>query len=127
MTATTPSLDNPATWTFFHPRMCRNCQAWCCRLPAEVTIADLITMEMLTDFDSQELARSLAKRLKKQGIIEHFHDKSGKFTLARGANGDCLFLGAADRRCAIYDQRPPVCRNHPRVGPRPGFCPHAEK
>lgn len=127
MAATTPDLNDPATWSFFHQKMCRRCQAWCCRLPAEVTMADLIAMELLTNFDRQEPARSLAKRLKKQGIIEHFHEKSGKFTLSRRANGDCLFLGGEDRRCAMYDKRPPVCRQHPRVGPRPGFCPYAEK
>ena len=127
MTATAPNLDNPATWSLFHQRMCRHCQAWCCRLPAEVTVADLITMELLTEFERQESARSLAKKLKKQGIVEHFHEKSDKFTLSRRASGDCLFLGEEDRRCAMYDKRPAVCRNHPRVGPRPGFCPHVEK
>jgi len=122
-----PNLDDTSTWSLFHRRMCRDCQGLCCRLPAEVTVADLIAMEFLSDFDHQEPARLLAKRLKKQGIIDHFHEKSGKFTLARRANGDCRFLGEENRRCAIYDKRPPVCRHHPRIGPRPGFCPHSKK
>jgi uncharacterized protein len=35
---------------------------------------------------------------------------------------DCIYLGA-DRRCTVYEKRPEVCRQFPRIGPRPGWCP----
>ncbi|MDR3088936.1 MAG: YkgJ family cysteine cluster protein [Desulfobulbaceae bacterium] len=119
-----PNLEDTATWSIFHAKMCRDCRALCCRLPVEATADDLIGMELLSDFDRQEKPRSLAKQLKKRGLIDHFHAKSGKFTLARRANGDCLFLNEESRRCAMYEKRPATCRNHPQVGPRPGFCPY---
>ncbi|MFO6138957.1 YkgJ family cysteine cluster protein, partial [Pseudomonas aeruginosa] len=44
------------------------------------------------------------------------------FTLTRMANGDCLYLDRKTRLCSIYARRPDTCRNHPRIGPRPGYC-----
>ncbi|MFO6369419.1 YkgJ family cysteine cluster protein, partial [Pseudomonas aeruginosa] len=43
-------------------------------------------------------------------------------TLTRMANGDCLYLDRKTRLCTIYARRPDTCRNHPRIGPRPGYC-----
>ncbi|MCK5516299.1 MAG: YkgJ family cysteine cluster protein, partial [Desulfobulbaceae bacterium] len=35
---------------------------------------------------------------------------------------DCLYLDQKTRRCTIYTKRPDTCRNHPQIGPRPGYC-----
>ncbi|MFO6335145.1 YkgJ family cysteine cluster protein, partial [Pseudomonas aeruginosa] len=31
-------------------------------------------------------------------------------------------LDRKTRLCTIYARRPDTCRNHPRIGPRPGYC-----
>jgi uncharacterized protein len=71
--------------------------------------------------------KKVARRLERDGIIASFRARTGLFILqqrpARGeTGGECVFLGT-DRRCVIYDRRPDVCRDFPRIGPRPGFCP----
>ncbi|WP_459943772.1 YkgJ family cysteine cluster protein [Desulfocastanea catecholica] len=38
-----------------------------------------------------------------------------------------MFLDGRTRRCTIYATRPETCRNHPRVGPRPGYCAFGRK
>jgi Fe-S-cluster containining protein len=43
------------------------------------------------------------------------------------ASGDCIFLDTGTRRCTIYRQRPETCRNHPQVGPKPGYCAFRKK
>lgn len=91
-------------------------------MPAEVRIVDLVRMGVVDAFEVDEPAKRIAKRLLKAGIVDHFNHKSGKFTLARRANGDCIYLDATSRRCSIYELRSETCRNHPRVGPRPGYC-----
>jgi Fe-S-cluster containining protein len=91
-------------------------------MPTEVRVSDLIRMGVLEAFAVEQAAKDIAKRLKKAGIIVHFNFKEEKFTLARMANGDCLYLDTHTRRCTIYDRRPDTCRNHPQIGPRPGYC-----
>jgi Fe-S-cluster containining protein len=49
------------------------------------------------------------------------------FTLARRANDDCIYLDGHSRRCTIYERRPRTCRNHPAIGPRPGYCAFREQ
>ena len=122
-----PDLDNTGTWTQFRKKLCASCQAWCCRLPVEVRLDDLIRLGLLSEFDRPEELKILYQRLHKAGIVEHLHQKSGKFTLSRRANGDCLYLGTGDRRCQVYQQRPDTCRNHPQIGPRPGYCPYCQQ
>lgn len=91
-------------------------------LPAEARIADLIRMELADPFEAGDPLKQIAKRLIKAGVIDHFNQKSELFTLARRASSDCVFLDADTRRCTIYAKRPDTCRNHPRIGPRPGYC-----
>lgn len=76
----------------------------------------------MDEFERDENPKKIAKRLKKEGIIEHFYPKKELYTLTRMANGDCLFLDTNTRRCTIYKKRPDTCRNHPQIGPRSGFC-----
>ncbi|MGE4542712.1 MAG: YkgJ family cysteine cluster protein [Pedobacter sp.] len=115
-------VDMPSTWIKYKKDLCNDCMAVCCSLPVEVTITDLVRMELVDPFDAQDPPKEIAKRLRKQGVIEHFNFKSAIYTLARLANDDCIFLDQKTRRCTIYAKRPDTCRNHPQVGPRPGYC-----
>ena len=94
----------------------------CCTMPVEVKLSDLIRMGVVDEFETGEPAKQIAKRLMKAGLIEHFNFKNSIFTLARRSNDDCIYLDARTRRCTIYEKRPNTCRNHPQIGPRPGFC-----
>lgn len=79
------------TWTRFRKGLCAGCAARCCTMPVEV-------------------------RLQESGTVERFHARSGVFTLARRASGDCIYLDELTRRCTVYERRPDTCRNHPQVG-----------
>jgi len=120
-------IDDISTWSRYKKRLCSACRANCCTMPVEVTVADLIRMEVISAFDAGEPLKTLAKRLKKDGVIEHFSGKKQLFTIVRFANNDCFFLESETRKCRIYEKRPDTCRNHPRIGPRPGYCPYEPK
>ncbi|MGW8159401.1 MAG: YkgJ family cysteine cluster protein [Desulfoprunum sp.] len=115
-------VDEPATWLRYTGRMCRGCTAACCSLPVEVRAADLVRMELIDAGEAEDDLRMVARRLMKMGVVEHYHHRTGVPTLARMANGYCLFLDPGSRRCTIYPRRPDTCRNHPQVGPRSGYC-----
>lgn len=119
--------DDTATWAKFRRKLCRHCDAVCCSLPVEVKAPDLIRMKLIDDFELQENLKFIARKLIKRHVVDHFHSKSDTFTLSRMANGDCMFLDSLTRRCTIYEQRPDTCRNHPLIGPRPGYCPFRKK
>lgn len=89
-------------------------------------MGDLLRLGLVDTFEAEE-PRSVARRLTKEGIVERYNAKSGLFTLARLSNNDCVFLDRLTRRCTVYDRRPDTCREHPRVGPRPGFCAYAQQ
>lgn len=111
-----------ATWHRYQSRLCDSCHGTCCTLPVEVRLDDLIRLGLADDFERGEPLKAIARRLEKAGMVRHFNHKQGLFTLAQRANGDCRFLAADTRRCTVYAQRPDTCRNHPQVGPRPGYC-----
>lgn len=115
-------LENTATWAKFTPKLCSHCSASCCSLPVEVTAQDLVRMALIDEFSLTEDPKFIARRLMKGRLIEHFHSRTATFTLARRANGDCIYLDSRTRRCVIYAIRPETCRNHPRIGPRSGYC-----
>ena len=119
--------DNTLTWIKYRARLCRHCDAVCCTLPVEVKVDDLIGMGLLEDFSRDEEPRLLARQLARRGLIEHFHARSATFTLSRRADGSCIFLDQVERRCTIYAGRPATCRNHPTIGPRPGYCPYRQR
>lgn len=119
--------DRLETWARYSNGLCGDCRATCCTLPVEVRLEDLIRLEVIDAFERDEPAKQVAKRLSKAGIIEHFNQKHGIFTLTRLANGDCLYLDRQTRLCTVYAKRPDTCRNHPRVGPRPGYCAYQQK
>ncbi len=120
-------VNDISTWTKHKQRLCSECRANCCTMPVEVKITDLVRMGAITAFEAEEPIKKLAKKLKKEGVIEHFNFKNQIFTLVRFANDDCLYLDHLSRRCIIYEKRPDTCRNHPIIGPRPGFCPYEKK
>lgn len=119
--------DRLETWARYSNGLCGDCRATCCTLPVEVRIDDLIRLEVVDAFERDEPPKNVAKRLSKAGIVEHFNHKHGIFTLTRLANGDCLYLDRQTRLCTVYAKRPDTCRNHPRVGPRPGYCAYQQK
>lgn len=122
MYTSTADIDDTATWVKYTKKLCKHCTAVCCSLPVEVKAADLVRMGVVDVFDLEEEERFIARRLIREKLVEHYHGKTRTFTLARMASGDCIYLDSATRRCLIYDKRPDTCRNHPGVGPRPGFC-----
>lgn len=90
-THTIVSIDNRDTWTKYRLGLCNGCQAFCCRMPVEATLTDLIRIEVVDPFDAQGRLKRIAWKLKQQGIIEHYNLSQGKFTLARRPNLDCTF------------------------------------
>lgn len=119
--------NRPSTWMRFQKKLCDDCWGGCCTLPVEMGPQDLIRLGLA---EEEELALSMAKvakRLKKEGVIQSFHGRTQLFVLAQKYGRDCIYLDA-NRRCQVYDRRPTVCRQFPtQLGPRPGFCPHNAK
>lgn len=116
-------VDQLSLWKKYRTGMCNGCWSGCCTLPVEVTILDLIRMELISEDEAaggslKKIARSLAK----QGVIKSFRATTGIFILEQRHGRDCIYLDD-DRRCTIYDKRPDVCRRFPEIGPRPGHCP----
>ncbi len=120
-------VNEISTWRKYKKRLCSNCRANCCTMPVEVKIADLVRMDAITAFEAEEPIKRLAKKLKKEGVVEHLNFKNQMFTLTRFANSDCFYLDRISRKCRIYEKRPDTCRNHPIIGPRSGFCPYERK
>ncbi|MBM5571283.1 MULTISPECIES: YkgJ family cysteine cluster protein [Deefgea] len=115
-------LHDPDTWVKYTKGKCDDCYSSCCTMPVEVKIGDLIRMGVVDEFERDEPAKNIAKRLMKARIIEHFNFKHEIYTLARRGTRDCIYLDEKTRLCTIYETRPNTCRNHPTIGPKPGFC-----
>jgi len=115
-------IEDLKTWVKYRRKLCDHCRGACCSLPVEVKVDDLVRMGLIQEFDLQENPKTIFKRLHKEKVVQHFHARSGTFTLARMASGDCLYLDQESRRCTIYEVRPETCRKHPIQGPRPGYC-----
>lgn len=124
---TVVDIENLDTWTKYRKRLCDSCVANCCRMPVEATVDDLVRMGVLDSFSAEEPLKRIANRLKKSGVIDHYSPSRAIFTLARRANLDCIYLDQQTRRCTIYHVRPEICRNHPQIGPKPGYCPYEAK
>lgn len=120
-------IDQPSTWIKYHRKLCEKCCGTCCSLEVEVWADDLERMGLIPSPEYREPLKLVARKLRKEHVVERFHEKSGIFTLARLANGDCIFLNQKNRRCTIYENRPDTCRNHPHIGPRSGYCAFRQK
>lgn len=123
-----PKVDaqRPSTWLRYRRGMCEGCWAGCCTLPVEVSAADLIRLELITEEEAAVSLKEVAKKLMKQKIVQGFSPKSQIFILEQRYGRDCVYLGK-DRLCTVYEKRPEVCRRFPKIGPRPGFCPSRPK
>ncbi|MBL6992191.1 MAG: YkgJ family cysteine cluster protein [Bacteriovoracaceae bacterium] len=121
------NINKPFTWKKYSQKMCSDCMALCCQLAIEVKVADLVQMGIIDEFEGQGPIKQLAKKLKKEGVVRLFNLKREIFTLARSMDDTCIFLDSDLRKCTIYDRRPKTCRNHLKVGPRPGYCAYIKK
>ena len=84
-------------------------------------------LELITEDEAAASLKKAAKRLMKEGIVRSFLSRTGVFIMEQRAGRDCIFLGEKDRLCTVYEKRPEVCRQFPKIGPRPGFCPERKK
>ncbi len=119
-----PHPQRPSTWTKYRDGDCKGCFSGCCQLPVEASVNDLIRLEYIDEMEAASMSPTkIANKLKKQRLIQRFSPASGLFVLAQRANEDCLLLDEKTRLCTRYEKRPAVCRQFPKIGPRPGFCP----
>jgi Fe-S-cluster containining protein len=116
-------IDRPSTWKLHREEMCKGCWAGCCTMPVEVKLSDLIRLGLTDEDEAQSSLKKLAKRLMKEGKISSYRQGTDLFMLTQKANRDCLFLDEKTRLCTVYERRPDVCREFPKIGPRPGYCP----
>ena len=120
------NFDLPSTWMRFRPSLCEGCLALCCSLPLEVDKQDLLQLGLISEDEVEGSLKKVAKRLQSEGLIKSFRAGTGLFTLAQKLDGGCIFLDK-DRRCSVYEKRPRVCREFPKIGPKPGYCPCIKK
>ena len=118
--------DRPGSWVRFTPGLCTDCRADCCGLPVEVRGEDLVRLGLVDEYQWQDSPSKAARRLVREGVLQSWRGGTGIGILAQKHGRDCLFLDG-DRRCTVYEDRPRTCREHPAVGPRPGFCPARKK
>lgn len=118
-------LSDLKNWRPYKKELCQSCIGLCCYMPVEAVITDLIRMEILTPFHLELTEREVIKDALKHPGIDRFTKSTDKFTLKQKPSGECYFL--VDGRCQIYEKRPETCRNHPKIGPRPNFCPYYKK
>jgi Fe-S-cluster containining protein len=102
--------------------LCDGCWSGCCTLPVEVSASDLIRLGLITEFEAAGSPKEVARKLLKAKIIQAYSAKSQIFVLEQRNGRDCIYLGR-DRLCTVYEKRPEVCRQFPKIGPRPGWCP----
>lgn len=122
-----PDAQRPSTWVKYRSGLCEGCWGGCCTLPVEVSVADLIRLGLTDETEAATSLKKLARRLEKEGIIQAFQPRSQLFVLEQRYGRDCIYLDERTRLCTVYEKRPAVCRQFPRIGPRPGFCPAMPK
>ncbi len=118
--------QRPSTWVPYKSGLCNGCWSGCCTLPLEVSVNDLIRLGLTDEYEAAESLKKVAKRLMKERIVRSFHPKTQLFIIEQVNGRDCIYLGK-DRLCTVYEKRPEVCRQFPKIGPRPGFCPAKRK
>lgn len=115
--------QKPSTWKPYKKGLCEGCWSGCCTLPLEVSAYDLIRLEVITEDEAAVSLKKVSKKLMKAGIVQSFRATSGLFVIEQRHGRDCIFLDEKTRRCTVYEKRPEVCREFPKIGPRPGYCP----
>src|SRR5256885_986837 len=94
-------IQNPSTWMKFKSSLCEGCWAGCCTLPAEVSLNDLIRLEVVNEDEARESLSKVARKLMRKGIVRAYRAKPGLFILEQTSAGDCIFLDQ-NRRCRVY-------------------------
>lgn len=112
------------TWRKYEKGLCDDCWAGCCTMPVEARASDLVRLELMSEEELGWDLEVVAKRLFKKKMIQFYSPKTQVFVLAQVSGRDCVYLHPKSRRCTVYEKRPDTCRNFPRVGPKPGFCPY---
>jgi len=119
--------NQPRTWVRFKKDLCRSCWASCCHgMAVEVSVPDLIRLGLLDEEEASENLRAAVRRLNRRGILRPSRPEAVVFVLRQKRNRDCLFLDEK-RRCTVYATRPEICRQFPKIGPKPGYCPYRPK
>ncbi len=93
----------------------------------EVTVDDLVRLELCTEDEARVSKKKVFKRLRAQKLVASYRQGTDLYMLQPKSNGDCPLLDSSTRLCTVYDKRPGVCRKFPSIGPRPGFCPAKNK
>lgn len=120
-------IDRPSTWKMYRKGMCEICWGACCTMPVEVQLSDLVRLGVVGEDEAQGSIKKLAKRLIREGIVSSYRQGTELFMLTQKHGRDCYFLDSKTRLCTVYEKRPEVCREFPKIGPRPGWCPVTPK
>lgn len=119
-------LNDLSRWTRYRKGLCDNCLGLCCYMPVEVKVHDLIRLNILDEFHLELTEREQIKDALKHPAVLRYTPSTEKFTLKQKPDGSCYFLDE-QKKCTRYNDRPDTCRNHPQIGPRPGFCAYMKK
>jgi len=114
-------LKDLSRWSLYKKGMCNSCEGLCCYLPVEVKVSDLVRLNILIDFHLELTLKEQIKEATKHPGVSRYTSSSEKYTLTQKPDGSCYFLDSK-KRCSQYENRPDTCRNHPSIGPRPGYC-----
>lgn len=118
-------VDRLEHWTRFPGlKSCTHCKAGCCTLPVEVSLADLIRLELIDETQASGPPKRIYNLLSKQNLLQSYNPRTGIFVLAQSPERDCIYLDRNSRKCTVYEKRPTVCREFPKIGPKPGSCPY---
>lgn len=119
-------VDQPSKWKLFRNGSCESCWGSCCTMPVEVKMEDLVRLGLITE-DETVSPKKVFKKLSKEKYVTSYRQGTGFFMLTQKPNDDCIFLDSKTRLCTVYEKRPGVCREFPKIGPRPGHCPYKNK
>ncbi len=119
-------VQNLNSWRPFLKKLCEGCWAGCCTMPVEMSPTDLVRLGLATEDEISFSLPEVADRLLAKKIIQGYAEKKQIFVLAQVSGRDCVYLDK-NRLCKVYDKRPRVCREFPKIGPKPGFCPESRK
>lgn len=119
-------LNDLSGWTKYRKGLCDTCLGLCCYMPVEVKVHDLIRLNILDKFHLELSEREQIKDALKHPAVLRYTPSTEKFTLKQKPDGSCYFLDS-EKKCTRYQDRPDTCRNHPQIGPRPGFCAYMKR
>ena len=120
------NLSDMNAWVRYRPTLCKSCWASCCHgMPVEVSVPDLVRLGLITEHQAACDPEAAAGELAQAGVLAG-RQSPLVYVLAQKPDGDCIFLDES-RRCTVYAKRPEICRQFPRIGPKPGHCPYREK